>query len=155
VVFEVHFLDGKTPKLVKSSSISKELTNQFKVRQFALDAIQAPCSKKYNTVLLEDGDNYLVYGLASATENDKIVVGGHYRFTYSKNDQKLVSKERLSNSCLELSKENGAIPFATHILTDTPLEIHSYIGKLHGTFYVSTRSGLYKAEDGQLTLIKK
>ncbi|MDP2634632.1 MULTISPECIES: hypothetical protein [unclassified Pseudoalteromonas] len=155
IVFEVQYKDGETPELVKSSAISKELSDKFTVRELSLQSIQAPCSRNYNTIVIENSDDYIVYALASTTENNKIVVGGHYRFTYSKVNSSLISKERLSNSCLVLNNSEGSIPFATHILTETPLEIHAYLGKLHGEFYVSTKSGLYKAKNGKLELLKK
>lgn len=154
VVFEVKFRDGVTPELVDSSDITKKLKDKFAVRELALQSIEAPCSRNYNAVVIENSGEYIVYALAATTSSNKIVVGGHYRFTYSKSDRSLITKERLSNSCLVLSNSEGSIPFATHILTDTPLEIHAYLGKLHGEFYVSTRSGLYKAKDGKLELLK-
>ncbi|MGJ8679708.1 hypothetical protein [Paraglaciecola sp.] len=155
IIFEVQFKDGETPELVESSLISKELSDKFTIREMSLQSIKAPCSRNYNTIVIENSDEYIVYALASTTENNKIVVGGHYRFTYSKINSSLISKERLSNSCLVLNNPEGSVPFATHILTDTPLEIHAYLGKLHGEFYISTKSGLYKAKNGKLELLKK
>ena len=155
VIFKVQFKGGKKPELVESSEMTERLSNKFKSRQLALQSIQAPCSQNYNTVVLESPNEYIVYALAAATERNQIVVGGHYRFTYLKSDISLKSKERLSNSCLVLNNSEGSIPFATHILTDTPLDIHAYLGKLHGGFYISTKSGLYEAKEGKLRLVKK
>lgn len=154
VVFEVKFIDNET-KLVSSSTISDELAKKFTVRQQALQAIKNPCSRNYNTVVLERDDKFIVYALATTQEQDAIVAGGHYRFIYNKLDNALLSKERLSNSCMVLSKADGAVPFTTHILTDGPLEVHAYLGKLHGLFYISTKNGLFKAYDGKLELLKK
>ncbi|MDP2561619.1 hypothetical protein [Psychrobium sp. 1_MG-2023] len=159
IIFEVRFgyddnAQGR-PELVPPSTITKRLINKFKVRQLALQSIQAPCTRNYNTVVLEEQDQLIVYTLASTTEPNKIVVGGHYRFTYFKSDLKLKAKERLSRSCLTLNKSADAIPFATHILTETPLAIHAYLGMLHGEFYVSTKNGLYQAKNGNLTLIEQ
>lgn len=154
VIFEVHFPDGNAPELVTPSKITARLANKFQARQQALKSIKSPCSNNYNSVIIEDDDKVIIYALAATTERDKMVVGGHYRFTYTKDATKLLSKERLSNSCLVLEKREDSTPFFTHILTDSPLEVHSYLSKLHGEFYISTRSGLYKANNGEFTLIK-
>ena len=154
VVFEVVFNDDDV-KLVPSSAISNELSQKFTVRQDALSAIKSPCSRNYNTVVLERGDKFIVYALATTQQQEAIVAGGHYRFTYNKTDNSQVSKERLSKSCMVLSKADGAVPFTTHILTDGPLEVHAYLGKLHGLFYVSTKNGLFKAYDGKLERLKE
>jgi hypothetical protein len=155
IIYEVHFYDGQTPELVKASSISQGLMNKFRVRQLALQSIEAPCTQNLNSVVLEDDTNYIVYGLAASSAPDKIVIGGHYRFTYSKTDLKLKSKERLSNGCLTLNNVIGGIPMVTHLVTDSPLEIHAYLSKLHGKIFIGTKSGLYIAHEGKLHLLEK
>jgi len=154
VIFNVTFTDG-VAQLIEPSSITKTLADKFSVRQLSLQAIQAPCSDAYNTVVIEDSDKYVVYALAATSKNHKIVIGGHYRFSYAKQDLALLSKERLSKSCIMLDNTKDSIPFITHIVTDTPLDVHAYLSLAQGHFYISTKSGLYHAQNGKFEFLQK
>lgn len=121
--------------------LSDEELARFKARQTAANAISAPCSDRYNSVVLPDpqGDSWLVYQLAATMDPNVILVGGHYRITVSEDGTEILQSDRLSNSCLALEKRGGDMPadaepvmmVVTHLLSDKPIETHVFVSLLH------------------------
>jgi len=153
IAFAVKFKGKKKPKLEKRPKSSRRIINRFKARQLAFSAIDRYCTQNYNTVVLDDGDNYLVYALAATTQHNTIVLGGHYRFRVNKETLKLVKKERLSNGCLEMPIEAGNYPGTTHLVTDSPLETHTFLSHQHGTIYIITDTGAFSVRDGIIKVL--
>jgi hypothetical protein len=158
IAFAIKFIGKKKPKLEKKPKASENLLNRFKARQVGVAGIDRYCSQTYNTVVLEDGDDYLVYALASTTEHGVIVVGGHYRFRVNKKTLELVKKERLSNTCLSIAapesrKGTPVFHFFSHLVTDSPIETQAFLSLQHGALIVGTKSGNYMIVDGKITLV--
>jgi len=127
----------------------------FKARQLASQNITIRCSERYNTVVLSDDRYWLVHLLASTTDPDSIVVGGHNLVKIDKKNFAVVSTKALSKSCLNLPKVGGGIPYTTHIVDDIPTAIHSFLSLLHKTkLYVGTQTGSWKIENGTISSIK-
>jgi hypothetical protein len=141
--------------------LSSEEEAMFLARQSALKVPRLDCSDRYNTVVLKepDSNDWLVYVLA-ATTKDEIVVGGHSRVRVSADGRSIVSVTPLSKSCLTMTKpksEKSMNPFGlsvTHIVGDTPSEIHVYLNYLHRyDLYVGTSKGMWLVKNGKISFL--
>lgn len=129
--------------------------SMFQARQIASNHINIRCSERYNTVVLSDERYWLVYLLASTTDPDVMVVGGHNFVKIDKSTFDVVSAKALSKSCLSIPKGNGGVPYTTHIVDDFPIAVHSFLSLLHKTpLYVGTRTGPWIVENGTIKSIK-
>jgi hypothetical protein len=164
--YDVKIPPGQRPTVskVKDGRLSADGLAQLRARHLALSQIKQPCSPRYNTVALPDGNsgNFLVYALAATEDPNLVLVGGHYRFTISADGERVVRVERLSKSCLALNKNarpEGTKPaalFATHIVSERPLETHGYLSLLHKQpLYIGTKQGVWKVEGGEATLVER
>ena len=164
---QVFFENSKYPELIQNKrSLTDEETAMFRARQHAFGIIEQACSEKYNTVVLpcSDGEGCLVYAIATTTDPQSIVVGGHYRGTISKDGNKVLSHRRFTKSCLILPTKPPDMPAGaeleaytvSHLLDDVPTEIHVYLSLLHKKpFYVVTRDGRYWCiKDNVIKLLK-
>jgi hypothetical protein len=163
---EVKFEGNRPPQLksIEGSSISEEETAMFRARQLASRSILEPCSNRYNTVILRNSDEtWLVYALPASTDPDKIIIGGHYRFQVSPNGQELMRSERLSKSCLTLSKSPGNIPkgadlaglYFSHLTSDTPTETHVFLNLAYETpFSIAAGQSVWMIQGGKIQRIK-
>lgn len=100
------------------------------------------CDGRYNTVVLPDpdGSGLLVYALAATTEADRVMVGGHVRYSVSADGRRIERAEPLSTSCavakradLELAARTGGsegLALRT-TLSDLPLESHVFLSLIH------------------------
>lgn len=162
--YDISFVGKKVP--VFSEPTNRELSApqlaQFKARSLAGQHITRPASNRYNVVILPDpeSDRWLVYALAATTEPNAIMVGGHYRFTVSKNGERLERSDELFKDFLVLSSKPPNLPkgssaaalMMTTLISDLPLETHVYLSLLHHmTFYVSTADQkVWKVERGKI-----
>lgn len=148
---DVRFHDAEKPKLEHPSDVtlSESQLAQFRARQLAAQNIRRRCSDRYNLVILPDPekDGLLVYALAATDEPNVILVGGHYRFTISKDGKTIERADELFASCLKINNPSSAIPkgatpvapYMTTLVSDTPLETHVFLSLLHHVpFYVGT-----------------
>lgn len=114
----------------------------YAARHLAISALASLelCSPNYNSVVLPDpdGTGFLAYALAATKKPDEILVGGHYRFTIDANATVIERTDRLFRSCLTIpmpKKETGKEPVemvASHVVSDTPLETHVFLSRMHG-----------------------
>jgi hypothetical protein len=127
---------------------------QFKARQLAIRNIPKLYSRSYNTVVLPDpaGRGFLVYVLAATNEANKIIVGGHYRFSISQNGDKIQRTDPLFKSFLVIDKKELADKaakedvkplgyFVTNLISELPLETHVFLSLTHKTPFVVTTPG--------------
>lgn len=167
IVYDVIFAPGSRPALATDvpKSLNADELAQFRARQLALQAIERPCSDRYNTIVLRDpqqADRWLVWTIAGTTENNKVMVGGHYRFTISRDGQTIIARDALSRSCLVLEKNTvpaGSQAVAltvTHIVSSTPIETHIFLGLLHQqTIYIGTADrSIWAAESGKFRKLR-
>ncbi|MFA6009070.1 MAG: hypothetical protein WC799_03730 [Desulfobacteraceae bacterium] len=166
--YDVSFVNKKEPviEIPKNRKLTDSQVAQFKARLLALSHITRPASRKYNIVILPDSgsDGFLVYALAATTEPDKVMVGGHYRFTVSESGDKIVKSDELFLSFMELStKPEDLAPgaqlsalYMTTMVSDMPLETHVYLSLLHRmTFYVGTPDKhVWKIQNGKMETVR-
>lgn len=166
--YDVSF-DGKnTPALEEPQNrqLSAAQLAQLRARTLAAKSITRPASQNYNVVILPDPERegLLVYALAATTDVDSIMVGGHYRFTVSKDGEKLEQSDELFRSFMVLNKKAkdlppGAVPQAlwmTTLVSDMPLETHVYLSLLHRTaFLVGTPDKhVWEVQNGKMRMVK-
>jgi len=173
LAFAVKFKSLKRkPKIDKSGKLSATVLSRFRARQRALKEIDFKCGQTYNSVVLDDGDDYLVYWLAATTDPGKvytfgkhvlrspeIIDGGHFRIRIDKATLAVTKKERLSHKCRDIVAYRAVIGKmlttveTRHRVTDGPLETHAFLSRQHSALYIRTRSGTYEAIDGKFKLM--
>jgi hypothetical protein len=162
--YDIVFDSPKTGvlKVAEDKTYPQNELAQFKARDLAIHSIPKLHSRAYNTVLLRDpaGKGFLVYTLAATTEENKIVVGGHYRFSISETGEKVLRIDPLFKSFLVLDKKaladaatkEGSKPagyFVTNLVSELPLETHVFVSLLHNEpFVVTTKGGNIWVVDG-------
>lgn len=133
-VFEVRPDAPQEQRLRKTEkrALTPDETGQYEARRATLALIDQYCSKNYNSLVLQDpeGDGHLIYWIAATHDPDSVLLGGHYRFTVSRDWKTVKRADKLFNSCLTLSnkgeKANVGL-FATYPLGDEPLETHIFL----------------------------
>jgi len=164
----VTFAEQGDPNIIL---IDKDLTETqsatFRARQLALDSVEDPCSEAYNTVVIpRDGEpGWLAYALAATNDPNLILVGGHYRATVSADGRTVLDRRRFADSCLVLQKNRkDTLPDAelaaytvSHLLDDTPTEIHVFLNLLYGRplYVVTPDRRFWYIEGGKIRLLKR
>lgn len=144
------FQDSGEPQVEarNGAMLPEFVAKRFKARSAAIEAIPKLFTERYNFEVMDapDGKGFLVYGLASTTDPNAVVVGGHYRVSVS-DDGKVQQVDALSRSFLVLPRRAADVPkdaevmglTMTHIVSDTPVETHVFVSLLHNVpFYVAT-----------------
>ncbi len=143
----------------KQESLSRPELAQYKAKRLVAANLSRREWPMYNVIALPDPerDSLLVYALATTYDPNLVIVGGHYRFTVSRDGERIELKERLFKSPLVLDKRSipegsGNCLFATHLNGDTPAETHVFLTLLHvQPLYVATRNGdLWRIEKGKM-----
>jgi hypothetical protein len=147
-------------------TLSAEELAQHAARELARSGASEKCSKTYSTLALKDpaGDGWLVWALATTTDADAILVGGHFRFTVSADGTKVTAKDELSKGCLKFSRrqiaaDGGGAAFealtVSHIVSLTPVETHVFAQLSYQVkIIVGTLDGrAWKIDGGSVTLI--
>lgn len=114
----------------ESRALTDEEKSQFAARILVLKNIDRPCSDRYNTVALKDPerDDWLVWALAATTDPKKLFIGGHYRYTVSKEGRDILQRDALSRGCLtmtmpESTNERKVVAQASiQLVSNTPVE---------------------------------
>ncbi len=165
VLYDVIFAEGQEPALYAPATpvLTPEELAQYNARMLALENIETPCSETYNTVALKEpgSDNWLVWAMASTTEPNVAVTGGHYRFTISADGSEIEQADRLFRGCMELSQRDApegqnAFASTSHVVSLTPVETHLFANLYHPFFrYVGTMDGTaWKMEGGRLSTVQ-
>ncbi len=166
--YDVSFVNKEKPVIEKPKDpkLTDSHIAQFRARSLALSNIKRPASQNYNIVILPDPgtDRFLVYALAATMKPDTVMVGGHYRFTVSKNGEQIILSDELFRSFLELSTKPKELPpgatlsalTMTTLISDMPLETHVYLSLLHRmTLYVGTSDQhVWKVQNGKMEIVK-
>lgn len=167
-LYDVTFKGRNEPTIVAPNDpkLTESQLAQFRARSVAAKNIKRPASRSYNIVILPDpeADDYLVYALAATTEPNAVMVGGHYRFTVSKDGEKLLRSDELFVSHMVLStKPEGLPPGAkleglamNTLISDLPLETHVYLSLLHHMpFSVGAANGtIWSVDKGKISALK-
>jgi hypothetical protein len=166
--YDVSFVGRKAPTIAQpeNTQLTVPQRAQFKARTLAAKSITRPASRNYNIVILPDPerDGLLVYALAATTEPNSIMVGGHYRFTVSKDGERIEQSDELFRSFMVLSKKpkdlpSGASPLTlwmTTLVSDLPLETHVYLSLLHDTTFVvgTPDTHAWEVGKGKIRMVK-
>jgi len=157
---------NETPKLViaPNRKVGATEVSMIKARISALESSVNRCSERFNTVVLQgqEADTWQVYVLAANTNPTLVQIGGHTRVVVSKASGEIENSQRLSKSCLVLSLTPDDMPpgatlsmlTMSHIISDTPVEIHPYLNLLHDIgLAVMTQRGVWIIEDGNISLM--
>jgi hypothetical protein len=164
-LYDVTFAQGAEP--IFSTPADRTLTPdeiaQYNARMLALSNIKNSCSDRYNTVALKDpeSDGWLVWALASTTDPNLLLIGGHYRFTISADGKSIRSSDALFRGCLRLDKREQAKAVAqnknlvpsgqmvSHVVSLTPVETHVFASLTYqSVFHVGTNDGRAWKVDG-------
>jgi hypothetical protein len=147
-------------------AVPEAVRTRYRARQTAIAAVPKLYTRNTNAEVLDDpdGDGFVVYVLASTTEPNEMVVGGHYRVTISRDGRKAEAVDALSRSLLILPINPPDAPkgaetvaaYMTHIVSPTPVETHVFVSLLHRrVFYVSTsETEIWKVADGKIEKTK-
>lgn len=138
----------------------------LKARITALTANIDRCNQPYNTVVLPDEANgqLHVYLLAASTQYGVMQVGGHHKVTINIASGEITQVTPFSKSCFALNLTDSSRPkdsklsmvVVSHIVSDYPAAIHPYLNLLHDlSIAISTKSGIWVAENGELRLMER
>ena len=154
-------------KSVAGQPLSPAELAQAKARQQAAADVQTRCNGRYNTLVAEEpnGHRQLVYGIAISDTPDRIMVGGHVRFTVSPDGERLERIEPLSSSCAVVGRdqfESAADSEGTKgvgmrsPLADIPLETHALMSLLYDVplFVLTADQTMWKVQDGKMSKVR-
>lgn len=155
-------------KSVAGQSLTPAEFAQAKARQKVASDVQTRCNGRYNTLVAEEpnGQRLLVYGIAISDTPDRIMVGGHVRFTVSPDGERLERIEPLSSSCAIVGRdqfESAADSDGTKgvgmrsPLADVPLETHALMSLLYEVplFVVTADQAMWKVQQGRMTKVRR
>ncbi len=167
-VYDITFDSAKHGVLTSANDniFPENQAAQFKARQLAIRSIPQAYSRTYNTVVLPDptGKGFLVYTLAATTDENKILVGGHYRFSVSETGETIERIDRLFKSFLVIPKcspdkdySEVAAYTVTNVISECPLETHVYLSLLYRKpFVVTTPNGtIWTIVEGHIDKLDK
>lgn len=167
VIADVIFSQSKDPEVVLKPSRQPH-ENEISMIEARLVAIENGvngCSDRFNTIVMPslNEDEWAVYVLAATNDPNLVRIGGHVKVMVSKSTSEMISRTKLSNSCLALNKTGHGFPddssvaalVVTHIVSSMPIAIHSYISLLHDiNLAVGTESGQWMVSSGDIYLMK-
>lgn len=152
-------------ELEPNRALTDREVSMFNARMAALEAGRTTCSDRFNTVVMpsESGERaWTVYVLASTTQPDVILVGGHSRVRVDKQSAEVLEVERLSKSCLKLGTTKGrsdvpegSLLVFTHLISPLPIPTYPYLSLLHGEpLAVSTRRANWLIRGDNISFIE-
>lgn len=152
---EVETLD--TPELVRGQTLILILA-----RQNAINSA-GPYRQPINPVLLPAGiigeEGILVELLAGTKKPNVAVLGKHYRVIVSEDGKEVRSVTPLSRGILEIPTTSEKLAevqglYATHIVTDYPVETHVFASLLHKVpIHVKTARGVWLVDGIKITMV--
>jgi len=162
VFYDVAYPESGPPTMSEPTDrrLNPEERAQYDARMLALKNVDRMCTDALNTVALRDpeGDGWLVWAMAATTQSHDVIIGGHYRFTISKDGNSVLRKDALSRGCLTLPKpqpkegEQYIGNFVTHLVSLTPIETYVFDSLSYKeTFDIGTLDGkAWKIEAGHI-----
>jgi len=89
-------------------------------------------------------------------EAEGVQFGRHFRFRFKLGTNDLIDITPSTKSCLLVPATGDSIPYATHLLSETPTEFHVFLSLYHNKeIYVSTSSGIWSVKGGLISKIEK
>lgn len=163
VNYQVDFDKNMIGIRVKPIEITDSIREKFAARMTAQDSLMYTCGMAYNSVVLEEGENIIVYWLSGTAVEGEIPIGGHFRFTFKKGEENFIRKERMSNTCLRLNHKNKSenedaevvMTMFSHVVSEQPQDVHVFLNLLYGDLAVSTSKGNYLLQNGNVFQISE
>lgn len=133
--FDIVVRDGRAGAVeAVDAPLSEPETAQFLARQTAIANIgRLRCAPRMNTVVVADpdSDDWLVW-LLTPMEDDRIPIGGHYRFRISADGRTMLRRDQLSNGCFFAERPSGieagsGLLFYTQIVSKGPVETQVFV----------------------------
>ena len=131
--------------------------SMFKARAKAIETTDRMCNGRYDTAVIEDGENWIVYLLVAPFKENTLFAGGNYKITINKNSFDVIENKPLSKTCfaLPVQTEIESWPMMTHLVESTPNAVHSFLSLQNDlTYYVLTDTGPWKISNGEITFIE-
>ena len=160
IIYRVRFQpDRSKPELTVFEPMlpaDAETAALFRARQSAIGALLDRCTQRVNPVILPaelvGKRGWLVYVLASTTEPNVLILGGHIRFIISPDGKNVLENYPLYEQCMSMEFDPAAFAaFINHRRTDWPLESHVFASLLYNkAIFIQTRRGLWKVEGEQV-----
>ena len=147
----------------RGAEIPKAILTRYQARKTGIAALTKLYKRTYNFEVLDDpdGDGFLLYALASTTDANEIMVGGHFRVSVSADGTQAKQVDALSNSLLVLQKAPDDLPknsktagyAMSHLVSNTPVETHVLVSLQNKLpFAVATPDNvIWKVEAGSIT----
>ena len=165
-ILDAVFDDLLLPSFSRSTTptLTPFQSSQLAAREAARPYLKDPCSRRFDNATLPDpdGTGILVYALALSDDPKEVMIGGHYRFSMSRDGKNVNRAEALSTSCVAAPRERlhgtdteqGLAIRAN--LSDTPLETHVLLSlKEKVPLFVVTRDlKMWKVENGKMIVIR-
>ncbi len=115
---------------------------QVEARLVVARDVATRCDGRYNTAVLPDpnGRGLLVYALAATTDPGQVMVGGHLRYSVSRDGRRIERTEPLATSCAvatlddleRAARTGGSEGLALRTtLSNLPLESHVFLSLIH------------------------
>lgn len=98
-----------------------------------------------------------LYGIASASAEDELVVGKHFKAKVVDGTADLSTLTASTKSCLTLKiQPRAAALFTTEVISATPTEFHVLESKLHAVaLYVGAGGKAWSVKDGAISKLEK
>ncbi|WP_428149364.1 hypothetical protein [Brevundimonas sp.] len=152
------------PTPAAETTMTGETQARFLARQTAAENIGALRCGQYNSVVARDpdSDDWLVWLLASTTQQGVMPVGGHYRFKISADGRTMLHRDQLSNGCLNMNANpppgpqgRPAAVVVSQIVSAGPVETHVFLSLQFGKpiYVVISRDRLYAVEGDRIHLV--
>ncbi|WP_018691306.1 hypothetical protein [Algicola sagamiensis] len=149
IVYTVYIPPKGVPQIQKTDqSAPEKLAAMYDARMTAMWSIDEPCTPDYEIAVLKEGDKLIAIAMASSQKRNRIVAGGHYRFTYDLNSRDMISKERFSKGCLLLDKTRST--YLSHYASKEPGEAHVILSLRHGPLFVKSGTGFWEIRKGKI-----
>nr|WP_298132909.1 hypothetical protein [uncultured Pseudoxanthomonas sp.] len=151
---------GDLDALAEPAALTPSELGAARARNTAAKAEFAPCSRSYNTVVLPDpreGSGWIAYLLPGTTKQGIVPIGGSYRLDLDATGERILKQRGFTRSCIVLESPRDSVGMMiTHLLDPMPTEVHVFWSLWAGKpMYVGTSAGLWKIEDGQVTMTSR
>lgn len=150
---------------VAEGALTDQEAAQFRARLTAASNIgRLRCSRQLNAVVLDDpdSDNWLVWLLTSTNDANIIPFGGHYRFTISADGGTMISRDMLSNTCMNMPRPQAGPqgrPVAmviSQVVSDGPVETHVFLSlQSRLPIYVSADDKMFEVDGARIRAVQQ
>lgn len=153
-------VEGEALALKPPEHLSAFEAAAAKARSLAASSAFEPCSKKYNSVVLPQGEDltkWIVYMLPGTTNKSIVPLGGSYRFDVNVESESFRSRP-YTKTCIQLDSPPEAVALMTsHLLDPVPTEVHVFwsIWSKKPMYIVTIENGSMWSIEGAKVNLKK